>query len=142
MPPTGICILLSIATMMKWPLSKIDLSRAFLQTGAAKREVYVILPRECRQKSFYWLQRTSAYILFNANAKWQEQCDFVFLSMGLCQSRFVPQLFYAKKGSDLETIAVKMVDDVLITRKRNKVQNVLSSILLQYKLGIVVLEPG
>ena len=38
-PPTGIGILLSISTMMKWSLAKIDFTSAFLQTGDAKRDV-------------------------------------------------------------------------------------------------------
>ena len=43
-PPTGIRIFLSIAAMMQWPLAKIDFTRAFLQTGEAKRDVYVVPP--------------------------------------------------------------------------------------------------
>ena len=37
-PPTGIRALLSIATIHKWPLAKIDFKSAFLQTGDAKRD--------------------------------------------------------------------------------------------------------
>ena len=48
-PPTGIRILTSIATIMHWSLAKIDFTSAFLQTGEAKRDAYVIQPRECRK---------------------------------------------------------------------------------------------
>ena len=68
-PLTGICILLSLLAIMYWPLAKIDFTSAFPQTGEAKRDVYVVPPRECPQKSFYWLLQTSAYGLVNANAK-------------------------------------------------------------------------
>ena len=108
-------------TITKWPLSKIDVTSAFLQTGAAKRVVYVVLPRECRRKSFYWLLLTFAYEIVNANAQWQAQCEFLFLNMGFCQSRFLPQLFYAINDSDLEIAAVKIVNGVLITGKRSRV---------------------
>ena len=67
-PSTGIRIFLSVATIMKWPLSKIDFTSAFLQTGAEKRDIYVVPPRECRRKSFYWLLLISAYGLVHANA--------------------------------------------------------------------------
>ena len=90
-PPTGIRILVSVATIMKWPFAKIDFVSAFLQTGDAKRDVHVISPRECRRRSNYWLLLTSAYGLVNANAKWQEHCDYLFTNIGLTQSRFVPQ---------------------------------------------------
>ena len=62
--------------------------------------------------------------------------------MGLCQSRFVPQLFYTLKDSDLEMMVVKTVDDVLITVKRSRMHNFISSIRLQYKLGTIVFGPG
>ena len=90
----------------------------------------MVPPRECRRKSFYWPLLTSAYGPVSANAKWQEQCDFLFLNIGLSQSRYVPQLFYAVKENYLEIMAVKIVDDVLITEKRVRVQNLISSIKL------------
>ena len=89
-PPTGISILVSIATIMRWLLAKIDFVSAFLQTGDAKRDVYVIPPRECRRRSNCWILLFSAYGLVNANTKWQEHCDYLFASIGLTQSRFVP----------------------------------------------------
>ena len=67
--PTGIRILLSISALMQWHLAKIDFTSAFLQTGEAKRDDYVVPLRECRRKSFYWLLLTSAYGLVNANSK-------------------------------------------------------------------------
>ena len=127
-PPTGMGILLSIAAMMQWPLAKIDFTSAFLQTGEAKRDGYVVPPRECQRKSFYWLLLTSAYSLVNANAKWQEHCDSLFSNLGLSQSRFVPQLFFASKDMELDIMAVKIVDDVLITGKRSKIESFISSI--------------
>ena len=45
-PPTGKRILLSISTIMKWPLAKIDFASAFLQSGNATSDVYLVPPRE------------------------------------------------------------------------------------------------
>ena len=50
--PTGVRILPSNTAVMKWKLTIIYFTSAFIQTGAAKRDVYVVLPRECRRKSF------------------------------------------------------------------------------------------
>lgn len=44
--PVGMRILLSTATKQKWRLTKLDVKTAFLQTGQAERDVYVIPPRE------------------------------------------------------------------------------------------------
>ena len=140
-PPTGIRILASVSTIMKWPIAKIDFASAFLQTGDAKRDVYVIPPRECRRRSNYWLLLTSAYGLVNANAKWQEHCDYLFSSLGLLQSRYVPQLFFSK-GKGLEILAVKIVDDVLITGSRINIENFIAQVQSKYELGTVVYGPG
>ena len=121
---------------------KTGFNSAFLQTGADKHDVYVVLPRECRRKLFYWLLLTSDYGFVNASEKWLEQCYLLFLNMGLCQSHFLPQLLYAVKESDLEIVAIKIFDYILITGKRSRIQNLISSIKLRYKHGTVVFGPG
>ena len=126
---------------MTWPIAKIDFTSAFLQTGDAKRDVYVIPPRECKNRSFYWLLLTSAYGLVNANAKWQEHCDHLFVNIGLTQSRFVPQLFFSRKEC-INILAVKIVDDVLITGKLPDIQKFVSKVKEKYELGTVVYGPG
>ncbi len=126
---------------MKWPLAKIDFVNAFLQTGDAKRDVYVIPPRECRRRSSYWLLLTSAYGLVNANAKWQEHCDHLFTSLGLTQPRFVPQLFFLMPNRTLGLIAVRIVDDVLIASEKPTAQKFISKVESMYKLGTIVYGP-
>ncbi|CAN8065041.1 unnamed protein product [Agarophyton chilense] len=41
-PPVGFRILLSFSCLFKWALVKVDVKSAFLQTGEAKRDVYVV----------------------------------------------------------------------------------------------------
>lgn len=119
-PPTGIRVLLSIATFMKWPITKIDFTSAYLQTGDARRDVYVVPPRECEDRSKYWLLKAAAYGLVNAGAKWQEHADALLQSLGLFQLKFVPQVFYSMCSSGLNVLAVKVVDDILFTGDRDK----------------------
>ena len=71
-PPTGIRIITSILSIMRWPIAKIDFVIAFLQTRDAERDLYVINPRKCRYTSNYWLLLTSAYGLVSTGAIWQE----------------------------------------------------------------------
>ena len=141
-PPTGIRILTSIATIMHWTISKIDFVSAFLQIGDAKRDVYAIPPRECRKRSFYWLLLTSAYGLVNSNAKLQENRDHLSSSLGLTQSRFIPQLFYRKVNGNLQLIAVRIVDDVLLAGENSTAQVLINSMKERYRLGRVFNGPG
>lgn len=44
--PLGFRVVMTCATMMRWSIHKADVKSAFLQTGPAKRDVYVCPPRE------------------------------------------------------------------------------------------------
>lgn len=65
--PSVVSIVLSIASLKNWILTKDDRKAAFLQTGLALRDVYVIPPRECPKKDVYWMLLTAAYGVVNAN---------------------------------------------------------------------------
>ena len=123
-------------------LGKIDFTSAFLQTGSTNRDVYVVPPRECRCKSFYWLLFTLTYGPINANAKLQEHSDTLLRNLGSFQSRFFPQLFFAFKHNRLEIVVVKIVDDLLITAEKCKASNFISSLKSQYTLGTIAFGPG
>ena len=72
----------------------------------------------------------------------QEQRDSLFLSLGLFKSRFAPQLFYQFINNQLDIIAVKIVNDVLITGRKKKVEDFISAVKQHYELGTIILLPG
>eukprot|EP00171_Calliarthron_tuberculosum_P001315 IDg1315t1 len=141
-PPIGIRILISIAVINKWSLAKIDFKSAFLQSGNAMRDVYVVPPRECNTRSHYWLLLTATYGLVNANSKWQEISDELLRSIGYKQLVYVPQVFYIYESNELKAAAVKVVDDVLFAGPKPLIQNSISKIQSQYELGTVLYGPG
>lgn len=94
--PCGLIISLSIASLKCVRVRKADVKSAFPQNDQAKRDVYVILPRECTRKQHYWLLLTAAYDLGNSNAKCQSQSYNVLKELGLTQCQVIPQLFYVK----------------------------------------------
>lgn len=59
-PPDGVRVILSTAALLGWNIAKEDAEAALLKTGRAVRDVYVIAPRECRERAFYWLLLTAA----------------------------------------------------------------------------------
>ena len=141
-PSFGIRLLLFVCTILGWFLTKVDVKSAFLQSGRANRDVYVIPPRECRNRSFLWLLLVAAYGLANANAKWQVHSDDTFLSFGLHSVPFVPQLFFKREGGELVLIVAKIVDDILFggtEKARREFQKHLESV---YKLGTISHMPG
>lgn len=104
--------------MFKWPLVKIDFRSAILQTGEAKRKLYVLPPRDCSIRNiFYWLLLTATLGLVNVNAKWQENSDHFLQSIGFSQLSYMLQLFYLKKSSKLISAVMKVVVDIIIAGK-------------------------
>ena len=98
----------------------------------------MISPRECRKQSFYWLLSTSVCGLVNANGKWKEHCDHLFSSLWLTQSRFMLQFFCRRINENLQSTAVRIVDEVLRAGENSIVQGLINIMKEQYKLGVVV----
>jgi len=140
--PVGVRVLKSICVTMGWRVAKIDFKSAFLQSGAVERDVYVVPPRESKDRFHYWLLLTAAYGLVNASAKWQAKIDGSFLEMGFKQLVYIPQLFYKKENSILKALAVKIVDDVLIASTEAHLTVVVKQICSKYNVGTIVYGPG
>lgn len=141
--PVGMRVALSICTMKRWNFAKIDFTSAFLQSGLAERDVYVVPPRESGKRVYYWLLLTAAYGLVNAGAKWQQTIDNSLAKLGFLQLAYIPQLFYMKKEDSLLSIlAVKVVDDILLVGDTSDLKSVIKHIRSEYKVGTVVYGPG
>lgn len=140
--PVGIRVL-SFAVIKGWKLCKIDFKSAFLQPGLAERNVYVVPPRECETRSFYWLLLTAAYGLVNASAKWQEEIGASFIAFGFTQLVYILQLFHKNSDNGCPgLIAVKVVDDVLLTGPPDKLGKVVEELSKKYKIGTIVYSPA
>lgn len=63
--PVGIRVVTTVAIFRGWHEIRIDLKKAFLQTGPAQRDVYVIPPTECRHRDELWLLLAAAHGLVN-----------------------------------------------------------------------------
>ena len=140
--PTGLKIVLMTAAIFKWKLVKADVKNAFLQTGLAERDVYVIPPRESSNRKSLWLLLAAAYGLVNANSKWQLQSDTAITNMGLTQCRYIPQLFYMKKNRKTVLLVAKIVDDMLVTGETSYVKSFVHKFNTQFTLGTVTYGPG
>ena len=142
-PPTGLRIVESIASLKGWKIKKADVKAAFLQTGAATRDVYVKPPRECGMKSTHmWLLLTAAHGLVNANAKWQVQSDELLFDLGLKQCQQVQQLFYRRKNGELVLIVAKIVDDIKVSGEVDFVVQFMKRFNSKFKFGTVASGPG
>lgn len=83
--PTLIRTLLSLETIFKYFVTKIDFKSAFLKTGYANRDLHVVLSRKSDNKNHYWLFLTAKHGLLNVGVKLQQQSDELLKSMGMIQ---------------------------------------------------------
>ena len=141
--PAGLRIIDSIASLLGWLVTRVDAKTAFLQTGKAQREVFVIPPVESEMRSTHvWLLLAAAYGLVNANAKWQAQSDRRMYEIGLKQCRQIPQLFYMKENGKLVLIAAKVVDDIKLAGTKHHTSRFIEMFNSTFNLGTVVSGPG
>lgn len=92
--PTGSRLLLSISSLHRFPLTKLDETPAFLQTGNAARDVYVMPPRKSSDPGkVLWILVTNAYGLVNANAKGKLQSEAIMLKVVFEYVQIVTQIF-------------------------------------------------
>ena len=140
-PPVGLRILLSICVICNWCFVKIDIKSAFLQSGSAERDVYVAPPRACVKKGFYWPLLTTAYGLVNANAKWQDHSDSFLRELGFAQFIYVPQLLFKKFNNQLDSLAVKVVEGILVSSVKTILDDFVAKVSTKYKVGTIVRGP-
>ena len=141
-PPLGIPILFSISVMFQCYLTKIDVKSAFLQTGSAQRDVYVIPPKESADRGFVWLLTVATYGLVNANAKWQVHSDQTFIDMGLNTLVYVTQFFYMHENGELVLMVVKVTDDIFIAGSEVHKRKFIHKLKQTYELGTITHLPG
>ena len=116
---------------------------AFLQTGEAKRDVYVRPPKESSMKSTHlWLILMAAYGLVKANAKWQNQSDNLMLDLGLQQSSHIPQICFKKENGKLVLLVAKIVDDLKVAGEGNRAQVFLERFDKHFKFNKLNHGPG
>ena len=140
--PTGVRIVLTFAALFGWKVRRDDALTAFLQTGEAQRAVYVVPPKECRDRRFLWLLLAAVYGLVNSNAKWQVQSDEAILQIGLVQSKFIPQLFYKIENSRLVLIVAKTFDDLMVSGEPDEADNFGKNFGKRFKLDSSSHGPG
>ena len=141
-PPIGFRTLLSICTIMQWFVSKVDIKGAFLQSGPAERDVYVVPPRECARRGFYWLLLVASYGLVNANAKWQNHSDDTLFKLGLRPTVLIPQLFFQKKNDMLSLLVSKVTDDMLVGGEKSERDGFIKKLGQHYDIGTITHMPG
>lgn len=109
------CILLSTAAPQSGRIAQPDVKAAFLHTGRATKDVYVILPRDifgCRKALKMLL--TATYCLVNASAESQVQSNRALTGVGFVTASVIHQLSLLHREGSLAVILTKIVDTLMV----------------------------
>lgn len=141
--PVGMRVLVSAAALFLWPLHKINLKSAMLQSVSGARDVYVILPRESADRGkFLCLLFATTYILFNTNSKLQALSEELMLSIVFEPAPLMPQLFIMRSCGHMISLATKIVGDILVTGLKYIIPDIVHNIDARFPLGRVLYGPG
>ena len=110
--PTAKCaslkLVLTIIAAKGWDPSSIDITRAFLKGKPIDREVFLIPPKEAKDKDKLWKLRKCVYGLSDAGRLWYVSLKEKLLSLNTKISRFYWQI-----NEKLEGIIAIHVDDFI-----------------------------
>jgi len=144
-------ILLCVCSIKGLRLGKVDVKRAYLQSGPIRREIFVRPPREwhyfCYRnhrspRSVLWKLDKLPYGIVEAGRQWQKTAELWLLDE-MCFERIssLSQLFVKRdKNGQIITIVVKVIDDFLIGGSLQVIQEFVECMKKRFELGTVVVD--
>lgn len=116
-------------------LAEIYVQTAFLQTGSAERDFYVITLHERANKSQYFLLLTARHGLVNESFNWQVLSDLLVYDICLTQLTHVPSLFNVNQDGLLSALVIKIVRDILMKEKVDTVYKIVAEVYHKQSSG-------
>lgn len=108
-------VLISPAALFGWAQHKLDVNSALLQTVLPQREIYVITPRESRdRRKILWLLLTATDGVLNANSKWQHQGYDLLTNISFTNAPLLPQRFLMRHEDRVVAMGTNIGGDILI----------------------------
>ena len=113
---TGLRLLLSICASKGWKCKSIDFKNAFLQGTPLDREVFMLPPKDYREKhpDTVWKIIKPLYGLKDASRRWNSKIDIDFKNLNLVQSNLDQALYYMRDpNNELMGMLLIHVDDCI-----------------------------
>lgn len=82
------------------------------------------------------------YGLNNANAKLKRQKNDLFLSLGSQHVALVPKLFALFENGEVKLLAIRIVDDIFLTRTDNALRKLVENFSIHFTLHVTGHGPG
>ena len=143
-------ILLSLAAILGLRLAKIDVKKAYLQSGPISRDIYVRPPREWftlsaddgnNRRSILWKLEKLPYGIVEAGRQWHLVAENWILSkLKFTKVPGLSQIFVKRTDNMISHILVKVIDDFLIAGSLDALNSFVTDARAQFEIGTVVVD--
>lgn len=137
-------LVLALGTIMKFSFGVTDIKGAFMQSGPANRDIYIIPPAGYKKKrQIYWKLLALAYGVCDAGRQWLKTSDnWIIRDMGMKRLAGAHQLF-AKRNEDgkLTLIVARTTDDFLISGDKGTIEAFMGHMRNRFVVGKAFVEP-
>src|ERR1700755_1664326 len=125
---------LTIMKMKGWKCNSIDIKTAYLQGDRIKRKVWVIPPKEAKEKGLWELKKT-VYGLKDAARVWFDKGVSIITELGGVKSKLEPALFVWKKEGKMIGIMCTHVDDFCFGGNKEFFEKIITGIKSRLRIG-------
>jgi len=144
-------LLLSIATLLGFRLGKIDVKKAYLQSGPITRQIFVRPPREWHTMSanaprssrmILWKLRKLPYGIVEAGRQWHLVAEsWLMETLKFERISGLSQIFIKRDDAGhIFLIVAKVIDDFLIAGNLESIKLFIAKAKKQFEIGTVVVD--
>ena len=125
-------IFMSLSVMRSWKVYSIDVKSAFLQSTDMQRDVYLVPPKDVKNKGEIWKATKPVYGLKDAARNWFDTLRTSLIALDCKQSIYDPSFFMNYEEGMLAGMFISHVDDFLFAGSENFMQNVIGGIKAEF----------
>jgi hypothetical protein len=132
----SIRLLLSLAVLLKFRLSSLDISGAYLQAGPIQRDIYVRPPPGWSPRNILWHLTRPAYGIVESGRLWQLAIEEWLTKQGFSHVNGLSQLFVLRSSDGhILLLLAKVVDDLLVAGSIHSMNDFHNHLCNRFKVG-------
>ena len=136
-------LLCSIATILRFKLSCLDIKGAYLQSGPIQRDIYVRPPHELQMKrDILWKLTKMPYGITEAGRQWAKVFEqWLTEKAYFTRIHGIPQMFVQRnEDGDIRLILAKVTDDLLIAGQMQHIEVFNKNIEKRFPISKTVID--
>lgn len=136
-------LVIALGTIMRFTFGVADIKGAFMQSGPAQRDIYIIPPATYRERRrVYWKLLALAYGICDAGRQWLKTSDtWITKDLGMKRLAGAHQLFIRRDHNEkLVLIVAKTTDDFLVAGEKGAIESFFGQMRERFVVGKAIIE--